>query len=67
MGEGKKPQEVVEEGKSYDFEVVSIEIELRKISLKLAEVAVAKVAKAAKAAKPKKETNPPAGGKKAKE
>lgn len=36
MGEDKKPEEVAEEGKTYDFEVVSIEPELRKISLKLA-------------------------------
>lgn len=35
--DGKKPEEVVEEGKSYNFEVVSIEPELRKISLKLAD------------------------------
>ncbi len=36
MGEGKKPEEIVEEGKKYDFEVLSVEPELRKISLKLA-------------------------------
>ncbi len=36
MGEGKKPEETVEEGKKYKFEVLSIEPELRKISLKLA-------------------------------
>ena len=69
MGESKKPQELVEEGKTYDFEVISIEIELRKISLKLAEVASdAKPAKKAKAVKePKAEkVNPPAGGKVAK-
>ncbi len=36
MGEGKKPEETVEEGQKYNFEVLSIEPELRKISLKLA-------------------------------
>lgn len=36
MGEGKKPEELVQENKSYTFEVISIEPELRKISLKLA-------------------------------
>lgn len=36
MGEGKKPEETAEEGKKYKFEVLSIEPELRKISLKLA-------------------------------
>lgn len=36
IGEDKKPEDVVQEGKSYDFEVISIEPELRKISLKLA-------------------------------
>jgi len=36
MPEGQKPETVVEAGKSYDFEIVSIEPELRKISLKLA-------------------------------
>lgn len=35
MGEGRKPEEIVQEGKSYTFEVISIEPELRKISLKL--------------------------------
>lgn len=34
---GGKPDEVVEEGKKYSFEVITIEPELRKISLKLAE------------------------------
>jgi small subunit ribosomal protein S1 len=37
MGEGRKPEEIVQEGKSYTFEVISIEPELRKISLKLAD------------------------------
>lgn len=36
MGEGKKPEETVQESKDYEFEVISIEPELRKISLKLA-------------------------------
>ena len=36
MPEGAKPETVVAENKSYDFEIVSIEPELRKISLKLA-------------------------------
>lgn len=36
MGEGKKPEELVEENKKYQFEVITIEPELRKISLKLA-------------------------------
>lgn len=35
MGEGRNPNEVVQEGKSYTFEVISIEPEVRKISLKL--------------------------------
>lgn len=35
MGEGRKPEEVVQEGKKYQFEVLSIEPELRKISLKI--------------------------------
>lgn len=35
MPEGQKPEEVAEEGKTYSFEIVSIEPELRKISLKL--------------------------------
>ena len=35
MGEGKKPEEVVQENKTYKFEIISIEPELRKISLKL--------------------------------
>lgn len=35
MGEGKKPEEVVQENGDYQFEVISIEPELRKISLKL--------------------------------
>lgn len=34
---GQKPEELVKEATSYDFEVISIEPELRKISLKLAE------------------------------
>jgi small subunit ribosomal protein S1 len=33
----KKPEEAVQEGKTYTFETISIEPELRKISLKLAE------------------------------
>lgn len=37
IGEGRKPEEIVQEGKSYTFEVISIEPELRKISLKLAD------------------------------
>lgn len=37
MGEGRKPEEVVQEGKKCQFEIVSIEPELRKISLKLAD------------------------------
>ena len=36
MPEGQKPESVVENGQTYRFEVVSIEPELRKISLKLA-------------------------------
>ena len=36
MGEDKKPEDVVKENKSYKFEVISIDPELRKISLKLA-------------------------------
>lgn len=36
VSEGKKLEEVVEENKTYSFEVISIEPELRKISLKLA-------------------------------
>ncbi|MEX1051922.1 MAG: S1 RNA-binding domain-containing protein, partial [Patescibacteria group bacterium] len=36
MGENAKPEEVVEENKKYSFEIISIEPELRKISLKLA-------------------------------
>ncbi len=39
ISEGKKLTETVEEGKDYQFEVVSIEPELRKISLKLVEPA----------------------------
>lgn len=35
MGEGSKPEETVQENQSYEFEVISIEPELRKISLKL--------------------------------
>lgn len=35
MTEGKKPEEMVEAGKKYSFEITSIEPELRKISLKL--------------------------------
>ena len=34
---GRKPEELVKEGANYTFEVISIEPELRKISLKLAE------------------------------
>lgn len=34
---GGKPEELVQESKQYEFEVISIEPELRKISLKLAE------------------------------
>jgi small subunit ribosomal protein S1 len=49
-----KPQEVVEEGKTYDFEIVSIELELRKISLKLAE----ETKKEEKITKPKKDEKP---------
>jgi len=37
MGEGKKPEEVVQENTDYKFEIISIESELRKISLKLAD------------------------------
>lgn len=36
MGEDKKPEELVVEGQKYQFEILSIEPELRKISLKLA-------------------------------
>jgi small subunit ribosomal protein S1 len=36
LGEGKKPEEMTQEGKTYTFEIISIEPELRKISLKLA-------------------------------
>lgn len=36
MPEGQKPEELFEDGKSYSFEIVSVEPELRKISLKLA-------------------------------
>jgi len=36
MIEGKKPEELIEAGQKYQFEVISIEPELRKISLKLA-------------------------------
>jgi ribosomal protein S1 len=37
MGEGRKPEELVREGETYTFEIISIEPELRKISLKLAD------------------------------
>lgn len=36
MGEGKKLEEIVQENQKYEFEILSIEPELRKISLKLA-------------------------------
>ncbi len=36
MGESVKPEEVVQENTKYQFEIISIEPELRKISLKLA-------------------------------
>jgi len=36
MTDGKKPEEVIQEGQKYQFEIISIEPELRKISLKLA-------------------------------
>ncbi len=42
---GQKADELVKEGTSYSFEVISIEPELRKISLKLAEAKPAKKAK----------------------
>lgn len=41
----QKPEELVTEGQKYTFEVISIEPELRKISLKLAETKAAKKAK----------------------
>ncbi len=37
MGEGAKPEETVAENQKYQFEIISIEPELRKISLKLAD------------------------------